>query len=575
MKRIFHAIYVLMFHTVAAMTVCLPAAMTTALPATAQSDHNFETAKQLDIFNALYRTLDLYYVDTLDAGHLVETAIGAMLDEIDPYTEYYRESDTGDLRTLATGKYAGIGSPIIWRKAEDRCVFHNPYRGMPADKAGVKSGDIIYKIDGEDLGPCGSRERSEYTSMVSGKLRGEPGTKLTLTVKRPGTAGLLTLHLVRENIKRPSVTYAALLDTALTGTTRIGYIILDSFTEDTAADFQQAFRILKADGAERLIVDLRGNGGGLISQAVEVVSTFVPRGSSVVETRGRETMECQTYKTKTEPLDTEIPLAILVDYGTASASEITSGAIQDYDRGVVIGLRTYGKGLVQSPRQLPYNTMMKFTTAKYYIPSGRCVQARDFKHRDSDGQPAHLPDSLCHTFYTAAGRPVRDGGGITPDITTRTDSLPTMLTYLEFSDALFDYCVNYQNTHPSIAPAAEFHLTAEEFEDFKAFMAASDFTYDNRARSALKTVRRLAEMEGYSESARAELDALEAALTRNLADDLQHWEQPVRKLVEAVIVGYYYYDEGNVEYNLPDDPDVKAAVEILNDTNRYHQILNK
>lgn len=550
-------------------------ALATALGMSAQSkNHNFETAKQLEIFNSLYRNLDLYYVDTLDAGHLVETAIDAMLDEIDPYTEYYKESDTDDLKTLTTGKYGGIGSPIIWRKACDRCVFNNPYKGMPADKAGVRSGDIIMEIDGEDVGVCGDKVKNDYTSSISSKLRGEPGTTFSLTVDRPGK-GLVTMQLTRQNIKRPSVTYFSLLPQEKTGGKKIGYILLDSFTEDTAADFQAAFKALKAEGMEALVFDLRSNGGGLMQQAVEVINTFIPRGQLVVETRGREAEDCSTYKTMKEPLDVDIPITVLVDYGTASASEITSGSLQDYDRAVVVGRRTYGKGLVQSPRQLPYNTLMKFTTSKYYIPSGRCVQARDFKHRNADGQPTHMPDSLCKTFATRAGRPVKDGGGITPDIATKLDSLPTLLTYLEYSDELADYCVKYQNSHDKIAPAREFHLTAEEFEDFKSYMAQSEFTYDNRAKKALETVRKIAQQEGYADSAKTELDALEAKLSRNLTDDLQQWEDEVRRSIESMIVGFYYYDEGIVEYNLQKDPDLDAAIDVLNDTQRYKEILKQ
>lgn len=545
-----------------------------AIGAVAQN-HNFDTARQLEIFNALYRNLDLYCVDTLDAGHLVETAINAMLDEIDPYTEFYKESDTDELKTLTTGKYAGIGSPIMLRKSCDRCVFHNPYKGMPADKAGVRSGDIIMKINGEDVGVCGTKDKNEYTTGITSRLRGEPGTTFSLTVQRPGHNGLITMKLTRENIKRPSVVYTAMLDTAKTQGKRIGYILLESFTEDTSTDFQNAFRELKAQGAEALVFDLRANGGGLMQQAVEVVNTFIGKGKKVVETRGREKGDCATYKTIHEPLDTDIPIAVLVDYGTASASEITSGALQDYDRAVIVGRRTYGKGLVQSPRQLPYNTMMKFTTSKYYIPSGRCVQARDFKHRNADGQPTHMPDSLCKTFKTSAGRLVKDGGGITPDIITKLDSLPTLLTYLEYSDELFDYCVHYQNSHERIASPLDFHLSKEEFEDFKSFMAQSKFTYDNRTKSTLDLVRKIAVQEGYAESAKAELDALEAKLSRNLTEDLQLWEKDVRRSVESMIIGFYYYDEGIVAYNLQNDPDLNAAVDILNDSNRYKQILKK
>lgn len=545
-----------------------------AISAHAQN-HNFETAKQLEIFNALYRNLDLYYVDTLNVEHLMETAIDAMLDEIDPYTDYYKESDTDDLKTMTTGKYAGIGSPILWRKTCDRCVFHNPYKGMPADKAGIRSGDIILKIDGKDVGTCGDEPKNDYTGRITSTLRGEPGSSFSLTVKRPGVEHPITLQLTRENIKRPSMVYATLLPSAVTQGAKVGYILLDSFTEDTAVDFQNAFKNLKAQGAESLIFDLRANGGGLMQQAVEVVNTFIPRGQKVVETRGREADECSTYKTSHEPLDTEMPIAVLVDYGTASASEITSGAFQDYDRAVIVGRRTYGKGLVQSPMPLPYNTMMKFTTSKYYIPSGRCVQARDFKHRNAEGQPLHMPDSLCKTFHTAAGRPVRDGGGITPDVTVQLDSLPTLITYLEYSDELFDYCVDYQTRHPHIAPARDFQLSAEEFDEFKQFMADSGFTYDNRAKRTLKLVRQIAEQEGYSTSAQAELDALEAKLSRNLSDDLQHWEKEVRRVVESMIVGFYHYDTGIVEYNLRQDDDLNKAIEILNDNQQYKNILKK
>lgn len=546
-----------------------------ALGMMAQShNHNFETAKQLEIFNAMYRNLDLYYVDSLDAGHLIETAIDAMLDEIDPYTEYYKESNTDDLRTLTTGKYGGIGSPIMWRKKCDRCVFYDPYHNMPADKAGVRSGDIIIAIDGEDVGVCGTKPKMEYTSGITSKLRGEPGTTFTLKVERPGV-GPVEMKITRQNIKRPSVVYSSILPTTLTGEKKVGYILLESFTEDTSDDFQRAFRSLKDQGMEALVFDLRGNGGGLMAQAVEVVNTFIPKGKLVVETRGREDEECSTYNTLREPLDLNIPIVVLVDYGTASAAEITSGTLQDYDRAVVVGRRTYGKGLVQSPRPLPYNTMMKFTTSKYYIPSGRCVQARDFKHRGADGQPLHLPDSLCKTFRTTNGRPVKDGGGISPDIVTKLDSLPTLLSYLDYSDELAEFCVNYQNSHATIAPAREFRLTPAEFEEFKSFMANSEFTYDNRAKSALETVRKIAAQEGYAESAKAELDALEAKLSRNLQDDLQQWEKEVRRIIESTIAGYFYYDEGTVEYNLQDDPDLKEALRILNDNNEYTKILNK
>lgn len=538
-----------------------------------QRNHNFGTAQALDVFNSLYRDLDLYYVDTLDTEHLVETAINAMLGELDPYTEFYKEQDSNELRTLTTGKYAGIGSPIFWRKDCDRCVFNGPYEGMPAEKAGIRTGDIIMEIDGKDVGVCGDRVPSDYTSDISSRLRGEAGSVLRLTVKRPGSNRLIETVIHRENIKRPSVVYSGLLDTVRTQGLKVGYILLESFTEETSADFALAFKSLKSRGAQALVIDLRGNGGGVMQQAVEVLANFLPRGSKVLETRGREAGDNRVYKTMTQPADAEIPLAVLVDYGTASASEITSGALQDYDRAVVIGQRTYGKGLVQTPRQLPYNTMMKFTSSKYYIPSGRCVQALDFKNRGADGQPSHLPDSLCRVFHTQGGRPVKDGGGITPDVVTTQDSLPTMLAYLEMSNEFFDFCVAYRNAHESIAAPEEFRISDKEFENFKAFMEKSEFVYDNRAKKALDIVRSLAVQEGYADDAKAELDALEAKLSRNLAEDLQRWQAEVRKSLETAIIGAYYHERGMVAYGLKSDPDVDEAVRLFNHPEEYRRIL--
>lgn len=546
-----------------------------ALQTRAQSqNHNFTTAQVLEIFNSLYRDLDLYYVDTLDAQFLMETAINAMLNELDPYTEFYKEQDTNELKTMTTGKYAGIGSPIFWRKACDRCVFNSPYQNMPADKAGVRSGDIIMKIDGKDVGKCGDKRPADYTSDISARLRGEAGTILHLTVKRPGHNGLIDMEIRRENIKRPSIVYTTILDTVRTKGRKVGYISLESFTEETGNDFVSALKSLKTQGADGLLLDLRGNGGGVMQQAVEVVSNFLPRGSKIVETKGREGSDNHVLKTMTQPLDTEIPIVVLVDYGTASASEITSGALQDYDRAVIIGQRTYGKGLVQTPKALPYNTMMKFTSSKYYIPSGRCVQARDFKHRGADGQPLHLPDSLCHTFYTKAGRPVKDGGGITPDIITSLDSLPTMLTYLELSDEFFDFWVNYRNSHEKIAGPEAFRITDSEFEEFKAYMVESNFTYDNRTKNALDLVRNLAKQEGYADEAKAEFDALEAKLVRNLSDDLQRWEKEVREYLEIAIIGAYYYEKGMMAYSIKADKSIDKAIDIICQPEEYHRILS-
>lgn len=542
-------------------------ALLTALTATAQKNHNFEVAKNLDIFNALYKELDLSYVDTLDAEKNIGNAILYMLNQLDPYTEFYKEDDAKDLKQLTTGKYAGIGSPIVYRKQEDRCIFSDPYENMPAARAGVRTGDVIMAIDGKDVGPCGSRDPGEYSSAVSAALRGEPGTTFELTVKRPTLSAPLVFKLTRENIKQPSVPFSKLMDDS------IGYVALTGYTENTARELRLAIADLRRLGARRLVLDLRGNPGGLLREAVEIVNFFIPKGREVVRTEGKLPEQGMAYKTEEEPLDTHIPLVVLVDYGTASAAEITSGALQDYDRAVIVGQRTYGKGLVQEPRELPYNTFMKLTTSKYFIPSGRCIQAYDFKNRNADGQPRHLPDSLSRLFHTAAGRPVRDGGGITPDVCIEPDSLPGLVTYLQLSDALFDWCVRYRNTHDSIAAPADFHLTDAEMDDFRKYVKQSDFTYDRRSKSLLDLLRKVAADEGYADEAKAEFDALEKKLSHDLDDDLARWQTEVRRVVEAEIVADYYHDRGAIEYQLPYDKDLQEAVAILRDDARYRALL--
>ena len=408
-----------------------------------QEPHNFRTTKALDIFNALYRDLDLYYVDTLNAEQQVEGAINYMLNRLDPYTEFYKAGRTDELRLMTTGKYAGIGSPIRYHKASDRCAFDAPYLNMPAWLAGIRSGDIIMRIDNKDVGVCGKTERREYSQKISNLLRGNPGTTFTVTVKRPGRERLLRFRITRQTIKQPSVVYSTLLPN------QIGYVLLSTFTEDTAKDLHDAFDQLRKQGAKRMVFDLRNNGGGLMGEAVKVVNFFVPKGKKVLSTRGKDPDMNETYKTTTSPFDTGMPLAVLVNYATASAAEITSGSLQDYDRAVIVGRRTYGKGLVQTPKNLPYGSMMKLTTAKYYIPSGRCIQAYDFKNRGADGQPRHLPDSLCKVFRTTHGRLVRDGGGITPDIFTPRDSAGINPYYIRLlrSGTFQRFAFNYADQH--------------------------------------------------------------------------------------------------------------------------------
>ncbi len=534
----------------------------------AQENHNFETAKALDIFNSLYRELDLYYVDTLHAEQTVGDAILYMLDRLDPYTEYYKEERTDELRTLTTGNYAGIGSPIRFHKSSDRCAFDTPYEGMPAHKAGIHSGDVLLKIEGRDVGVCGNQSPRVYSDSISRRLRGAPGTTVVLTVRRPGEKRPLTFRITRANIHQPSVPFHTLLPDGHTG-----YVYLSGYTENTARDLHRAVEALKAEGAQRLVLDLRDNGGGLMGEAVKVVNLFVPKNRLVLETKAKDPSLNSRVKTSDDPWDVEMPLAVLVNYGTASSAEITSGALQDYDRAVIVGRRTYGKGLVQAPRPLPYGAILKLTTSKYYIPSGRCVQAYDFKHRGSDGQPRHLPDSLSRTFHTAAGRPVKDGGGITPDVPVQLDSLPNLISELSTSEALFDYAVRYCNAHPQLADPATFALTDAEFADFQKFMAQSGFTYDSQTRQYLRQLRQLAEFEGYSTQTQAEFSALEAKLSHSLTEDLELWKKDVREVVETSIMGHRYGTRGVIAYGLRNDPDLQAALKVLDQPELYRRIL--
>lgn len=530
------------------------------------TNHNFEVAKQLDIFNAAYRDLDLYYVDTLDAKKNIENALGYMLEMLDPYTEYYPEEDTETLKQMTTGKYAGIGAVIGFKESESRCIISKPYMGMPAAEAGLRPGDVILAIEGRDIPACDSKdpdERQKYSTDVSNRLRGEPGTTFELKVRRPGTNKVYLCKITRRQIIRPSVLLATLVADST------GYIRLSQFIEGTSSEVRRALVDLKQKGARSLILDLRDNPGGVLEEAVKTVNLFIPRGREVLSTKGKVKELNQTYKTTIDAQDTDLPLIVLTNERSASSAEITSGALQDYDRALIMGRRTYGKGLVQQSRQLPYKSVIKLTTGKYYIPSGRCVQAYSFK----DGQPVHLPDSLSREFRTAAGRIVRDGGGIAPDVELKTDSLPNLLAYLDASDQLFDYCVAYRNAHPSIAAPTDFRLTDAEYADFCAFMKKHDFSYDRQSLRLLGSLRRMARFEGYDTEAAAEFDALEKKLRHNEDYDFKRWEKEIRQVVEAAIIENYYFDAGREEYNLKTDSDVKQAVEMMHKPAEMHKIL--
>lgn len=535
----------------------------TATMAQAQSSHNMEVAKQLDIFNSIYRDLDLNYVDTLDAKKNIENAILYMLDQLDPYTEYFPANRNDEIKQMTTGKYAGIGAVIAPRKDLRRCIVSTPYEGMPAANVGLRRGDVILSVGGVDPGELDTLAAGDYSSKVSNMLRGEPGTSFDIRVRRPGISKELTFKVTRQAIVLSSIACSTILADS------IGYILLSGYTENTSRDMRQAVIALKQQGARRLILDLRGNPGGLMGEAINLVNLFIPRGKEVVSTRGKVTENTQSYKTANAPLDLNIPIAVLINYGTASSAEITSGALQDYDRAVVIGQRSYGKGLVQETRPMPFNGVLKVTTSKYYIPSGRCIQAYKFE----DGEPVHLPDSLTKVFHTAAGRAVRDGGGITPDVEVKEDSLPNLLGYLSLSDQLTDYCATYRNTHPQVAPADQFQLTDEEYSQFCQYLKDHHFTYDRQSLRLLSQLRRVAKREGYSDEADSALAALESKLSHNEDYDFQHWKKEIKRLVEMNLVGCYYYDRGAAIYGLRDDKVVREALQVLQNDQRYRQLL--
>ena len=530
----------------------------------AQTNHNFELVKNLDIFTALYRELDRNYVDTLNSQKLIENAVLYMLGQLDPYTEFYPESNTDDLRQMTTGKYAGIGSTIMYRPKEKHCILTNLYENMPAAKAGLRPGDVILSVDGEPLAYEGKQKQEEFSAYVSGKLRGEPGTTIELKVQRPVADKDLTFKVTRENIVIPSVSLHTMVADS------IGYLHLNGYVDGTSEEVRRAIVDLKKQGAKAFILNLCSNPGGVVDEAVKTVNLFLPRGKEVVSRKGKTKESNYKYKTTDDPLDPSSPLVVLTDFGSASASEITSGALQDYDRAVIMGQRTYGKGLVQQSLELPYNTAVKLTTARYYLPSGRCVQAYEFK----DGEPVHLPDSLTKEFRTAAGRIVRDGGGITPDIEVKEDSMPALIPYLVASDQLTDYCVRYRNTHDTIASPTEFRLTDEEYTDFTEFMRGENFTYDRQSLKALDVLRKIIQSDGLADEAKAELDALEAKLKSNLENDFKRYEPIIRFAVESNIVEYYYYNRGRGLYNVPRNNMIKEAIKLLQNPDLYRRVLN-
>ena len=536
-----------------------------AAPAFAQidRDHDFKTAKNMDIFNSIYKNLDLMYVDTLDAEEVVGNGIKAMLGSLDPYTTYYPEEKVNELKNMLTGKYAGVGAVVRYNFQLQRVCISEPYENMPAAEVGLKKGDIILSIDNEDM-------TNKDVAYVSDHLRGDPGTSFIIKVKRPSTGKTLKMKITRRTIQMPFLPYYGMLEGGF------GYINFNSFTDNCAKDVRRAFIDLKKQGAKGLVFDLRNNGGGSVSEAVSIINMFLPKGKTVLKMQGKLQRSNKEYKTSVEPVDSVMPMVVLVNSNSASASEIMSGSLQDYDRAIILGTRTYGKGLVQTTMDLPYNGQMKLTTAKYYIPSGRCVQALNYKH-SKGGYVEHVPDSLTKVFYTANGREVRDGGGVKPDVEVKPDSLPNIAFYLagarDSNEVMLNYEVDYIAKHPTIAPAKDFALTDADYDEFKARVLKADFKYDRETEKYLKDLEKLAKFEGYYDDAKPEFEALKKKLSHNVAKDLDYNKEYIKQLLENEIVAAYYFQAGAIQNSLRYDKQIKEAVKLLNSPEEYSKIL--
>jgi len=521
-----------------------------------QETRDFRIAKNLDIFLVLFRELNTFYVDELNPDKLVRTGIDNMLKTLDPYTVYYSESEGDEVAFMTTGKYGGIGSLV--RGGGEYVVISLVYKGFPADVAGIRAGDLLKKVDGFALKGVG-------TDLVSEKLKGNPGTIVNLTIERNGKE--MEIPVKRERIVIPSVPYYGMIGD---GT---GYINLTNFTQNCTDEVRNALTELKNDNAKQIILDLRGNPGGLLTEAVDIVNLFVGAGNEIVSTKGKVKQFDESFKTTKSAIDDKIPLAVLINRGSASASEIVAGAIQDLDRGVVVGQRSYGKGLVQITRPLTYNTQLKVTTAKYYIPSGRCIQALDFSRPNDDGSVGIIPDSLISEFKTRNGRVVKDGGGITPDVEMVPPPLSQIATELYMRNYIFDYATRYYWLHPGLNTAAEFSFTDKDYDDFKNYLTGRNFSYRTITEMSLNELIANAKREKYYDIHKEIFSELQKELNHTLDNDLTTFRNEITGLLEDEIVGRYYYEAGSIERTIKTDEQVLKAVEILNKSQDYNSIL--
>ncbi len=531
-----------------------------AFGATAQNDKGFEISKNLEIFANVYKNLHTNYVDDVDPGKTMKVAIDAMLASMDPYTNYYAESDMEDVKMQVLGQYGGIGS-LIHQEGTNIYVAE-PYEGLPADKAGLKIGDRILAVNGEST-------EGKNNAEVSAAMRGQAGTKVTLRLEREGKTFDVTI--TRAEIRLPNVSYSGIVNG------NIGYIRLDEFTQNAAKNVREAFKRLKRDnpGLKGVILDLRGNGGGLMGEAVDIVNIWVPQNELVVETKGKVASKNIKSRTRMPAEDVDIPVAVLINGQSASASEIVSGSLQDLDRAVIIGERSYGKGLVQNILPMPYNSQMKVTVSKYFIPSGRCIQAIDYKHRDENGRAIKVPDSLKTAFSTRHGRTVYDGFGIEPDIEVEhpTSSLLSVALYNRFH--FFNYALKFHREHDTIPSPKDFVITEEIYQDFINYLSDKTYDYTTYTENIISDLRKVAEEEDYMDNLKQQIDQLEKTYKEAKKDDLMRHRDEVSQLLKDAILVHYYYRKGCIEGALSDDPDVKKAVEILSSSAEYNRILNK
>lgn len=519
----------------------------------------FEVSKNLDIFATLFRELNIYYVDDANPGDLMKTGIDAMLESLDPYTNYIPESKMEDYKMMTTGMYGGIGA-VIQTKG-DNVIIAEPYEGFGADKAGLMAGDKIIKVDGNDASGKNSSEIREF-------LLGQPGTTLELVIERPGTKELLTKIVTREEVKIKDVPYSGMVSDS------IGYIRLGGFTESASAEVKAAFNELKEKGANKIVLDLRGNGGGLLRESVNIVNFFVEKGTPVVSTKGKIKDWDKEYVALNDPLDKEIPLVILVNGGSASASEIVSGSLQDNDRAVVMGSLSFGKGLVQQVRPLSYNSKLKVTVAKYYTPSGRCIQKLDYSNKNSKGKADAIPDSLITEFKTVNNkRPVFDGKGVSPDIEVKNKLLSEISTSLLIKSLFFDYATQFRLKHDSIAKVEDFAMSDSDFEDFVSFLSDKDYEYTTESEDILSSLEKATKKDKYFDDVKAEYEALKEKLTHNKKGDLHKFKEEIIRILESEIVSRYYYQTGQIKISLKHDIILKEAIKTLNNKELYNSIL--